>query len=345
MAFLLWERVRDHRSRYLVSWTVTDIKMYSDKLSCHDRQIINLNCVWSPSVNSTAKTQVLIAGAGPVGLTLAMDLASRGIDVTLVERRREDESPRVKAGQISARSMEIFRRFGLAKKLRDASGLPRDYPNDVVSCTTVTGIELSRVLIPSLAERDAAPVGPDTSWPTPEPPYRINQQYFEPVMLSHAKAQQRIRIIYVTDVRGFTQNESGVVAEFAQIEGGTHTSIACAYLVGCDGARSTIRKAIGAELTGTPLIQLMQSTYFRAPALRSRLPNKPAWMYFSLNPRHCGTTIAIDGKETWLVHSYLYKGESEFETGEGRLVAIRDILGVDADFPIEVISEENSVGR
>jgi 2-polyprenyl-6-methoxyphenol hydroxylase-like FAD-dependent oxidoreductase len=60
------------------------------------------------------ETSVLIAGGGPVGLTLAMDLAWRGIDVIVVELRRAGEPPNVKCNQISARSMEILRRIGVA---------------------------------------------------------------------------------------------------------------------------------------------------------------------------------------------------------------------------------------
>ena len=94
------------------------------------------------------RTRVLIVGGGPVGLTLAMDLAWRGIDVVVAERRPRNDPPNVKCGQIGARSMEIFRRLGVADKLRGI-GLPADYPNDIVSATSVTGIELSRVLIPA----------------------------------------------------------------------------------------------------------------------------------------------------------------------------------------------------
>jgi choline dehydrogenase-like flavoprotein len=98
------------------------------------------------------RTRVLIVGGGPVGLTLAMDLAWRGIDVLVAERRPPNDPPNVKCGQIGARSMEIFRRLGLADKLRGI-GLPADYPNDIVSATSVTGIELSRVLIPARGAR------------------------------------------------------------------------------------------------------------------------------------------------------------------------------------------------
>ena len=108
-------------------------------------------------------TRVLVVGAGPVGLTLAMDLATRGISVTVVEIRSAGKPPSVKCNHVSSRSMEIFRRLGLAHKLRD-TGLPPDYPNDCSYRTTATGIELSRIQI-SPAGAIATPPAAD---PTPD---------------------------------------------------------------------------------------------------------------------------------------------------------------------------------
>ena len=88
---------------------------------------------------------VVVVGAGPVGLTLAMDLAWRGVDVIVLESRAAGEPPSVKSNHVSARSMEIFRRLGVAQKVRDA-GLPADYPNDVVYRTTFLGREITRLL-------------------------------------------------------------------------------------------------------------------------------------------------------------------------------------------------------
>src|SRR5687768_1674837 len=95
-------------------------------------------------------TAVLVVGAGPVGITLALDLASRGVDVTVAEIRTRGEPPSVKCNHISARSMEIFRRLGVARPIRDA-GLPPDYPNDISYRTTSTGVELARIKIPAVA--------------------------------------------------------------------------------------------------------------------------------------------------------------------------------------------------
>src|SRR5262249_2223262 len=101
----------------------------------------------------TINASVVIVGGGPVGMTLALDLSWRGIDVVVVERRPSNAEPSVKCGQISARSMEVFRRLGVADKLRGV-GLPSDYPNDIVSATAVVGTGISRRLIPARGARE-----------------------------------------------------------------------------------------------------------------------------------------------------------------------------------------------
>src|SRR5262245_13105966 len=285
----------------------------------------------------------MIVGAGPVGLTLAIDLASRGIDVVIVEVRWADEPPNVKCNQVSARSMEIFRRLGIAAKIR-ATGLPAEYRNDISCCISATGPELSRIPIPSRAGRARGEGGADSWWPTPEPPHRINQLYLEPLLFAHAVAQPRIRIFNRTRFEELTQDEHGVSAIASDLNNGKRISISSKYLVGCDGGRSTVCHKIGAAFTGTPVVQRVQSTYFRAPALLKLLPNEPAWMYLAFNPRRCGTMMAIDGKEKWLIHNFLYNGEPEFESVD-RDWAIRAILGVGAEFEYEVISKEDWIGR
>lgn len=293
--------------------------------------------------NEELHADVLIVGAGPVGLTLAMDLASRGVKVTIAETRRFAEPPNVKCNHVSARTMEVFRRLGVARKLRDA-GLPADHPNDVVFRTSVTGIELTRIPIPCRRDRYKETEGPDAWWPTPEPPHRINQIYLEPILLRHAAELPNVTLLNRTQVTDFEQDDEGVSATAVDLDNGTARTIRCRFLVGCDGGSSGVRKKMGAKLEGTAVIQRVQSTFIRAPELRAMIPGKPAWSCYSVNPRRCGTVFAIDGHETWLVHNHLNAHEPEFDSVD-RDWAIREILGVGADFRYEVISKEDWVGR
>ncbi|QCI68328.1 FAD-dependent oxidoreductase [Phreatobacter stygius] len=291
----------------------------------------------------TIETDVLVVGAGPVGLTLAIDLAGRGVDVTLVELRPRGARPEPKCNHVSARSMEIFRRLGLAKALREA-GLPEDYPNDISYRTSFTGREITRIPIPCRRDRYRRKDGPDGWWPTPEPPHRINQIYLEPILFGHAAAMARIRILNRTEISEVGQDHHGVSATARDLDTGETIAIRAAYLAGCDGGRSLVRKAIGATLTGDAMIQRVQSTFIRAPELIGLQQHGNAWATFSLNPRRAGNVYAIDGRETWLVHNYLTPGETDFDAVD-RDWAIRAILGVGAAFDYQVISREDWIGR
>jgi len=97
-----------------------------------------------------ADTEVLIVGAGPVGLTLAIDLGQKGVRCTLIERK---EAPQFlpKMERCNARTMEIFRRMGLAGKIR-AAGLDRNVPMDVYVILAMNQPPLLRLPYPSVAE-------------------------------------------------------------------------------------------------------------------------------------------------------------------------------------------------
>ena len=285
---------------------------------------------------------VLIVGAGPVGLTMAMDLAARGVSVLIAETRHYMEPPSVKCNHVSARTMERWRTLGVAAKMR-AAGLPPDYPHDVAFRTAMTGTELSRVVLPSPEGRRLGAPGDDTWWPTPEPPHRINQIMLEPILLEHVAALPGVRLLNRTEVGEFEQVDHGVVAHAVDLDSGAELALRARYMVGCDGGRSAVRKRIGAQLSGTPVIQRVQSSYIRAPGLKALLPGTPAWGYYSLNPRRCGTVFAIDGRESWLVHNHLAQHEDEAAVDRDR--SIREILGVGPDFEYEILSKEDWVGR
>jgi len=288
-------------------------------------------------------SDVLIVGAGPVGLTLAIDLAWRGINVTMVETRARAAPPEPKCNHVAARTMEIFRRLGVADKVRSA-GLPADYPHDISYRTAFTGAELTRIRIPCRRDRFTATDGPDCNWPTPEPPHRINQIFLEPILFEHAAAQARIRIVNRTSVEEVAVQDSSAQVTLRDLDSGATSRASCRFLIGCDGARSIVRKAIGAELTGDAVVQRVQSTFIRAPGLIDRQRHERAWGTGVINPRRAGMVYAIDGRERWLVHNYLKPGEGDFDSVD-RDACIRTILGVDADFQYEIISREDWYGR
>jgi len=286
---------------------------------------------------------VAIVGGGPVGLCLAMDLASRGIGVVVLELRAAGELPSVKCNHVSSRTMETFRRLGFVKDVR-AAGLPDDYPNDVVFRTRATGHELTRIPIPCRTERYTRRGGPDCDWPTPEPPHRINQIFLEPILFRRAATTAGVRILNRAEVLGFVQDEAGVSTRYRDLATGETREIRSQFMVGCDGGRSLVRKAIGAKLVGDEVIQRVQSTYFRAPALLARITKPDAWMSYLYGAGRQGNLVAIDGRETWLLHNYLLPHEEGFETVD-RDRCLRQLLGVGPEFAYTLLTKEDWIGR
>jgi len=273
-----------------------------------------------------------------------MDLARRGMEVLVAELRHRGERPSVKCNHISARSMETFRQLGIAEALRNA-GLPGDYPHDVAYRTSFLGLELSRIRIPSRAERaDPTIEGPDTWWPTPEPPHRINQVCVEPILFRRAEGMSNIRILRRTHATVLAQDATGITAILEDLDTGAKTEVQSYYLVGCYGGRLGVRKFINSSLHGVDVVARVQATVIDAPELLSQLSNRPAWATFGVNPRRCENVYAIDGKSRWLVPNYLQSSETDFDAVD-RDWAVRQILGVNENYLFEVVSKEDWLGR
>src|SRR5579863_10687970 len=101
-------------------------------------------------MNSNISTDVLIVGAGPTGLTLAIDLGRRGVRCTIIEQKPEPAFlPKME--RANARTMEIYRRMGLAEKIR-AAGLRADCPMDVYIILAMNRPPLLRLPYPSVAD-------------------------------------------------------------------------------------------------------------------------------------------------------------------------------------------------
>lgn len=290
---------------------------------------------------ATYRAQAAIVGAGPVGMTLALDLAERGVSVLLIEKRAEFDQPAGRCNHISARSLEVFRRLGLAGEVRNA-GLTSDYPHDVAYVTSMVGRELTRISIPSREARLSAGDYADSGWPTAEPPHRCNQIYFDPILRHRVGEHAGIQTLYETEILEVSDEGDRAVATGRTRAGECEVEIRCDYIVGCDGGSSLVRKAIGANFKGDGHISQTRSVTVRAPDLLARADIDPAWMTWFVGNPIFGCLIALNGTDLWTFLLWLPEGVENFEDLDVH-AAIRQAFGADLD--LSILSIDDWYGR
>lgn len=267
-------------------------------------------------------TSVLIVGGGPCGLTLAIELGRRGVDVVLIDAKPSTAvSPQANATQ--ARTMEHFRRLGFAEEVR-ALGLPKDYPTDIAYFTRYGGIELARFRLPPARQAESLARSLTGSWSTAELPHRISQKYVEQVLQRHAAAQLSVSLNYGWRLEDFTAETDSVAARIRNVVSGESRMLKADYLIGVDGARSTVRRKLNIRYGGeTGVVRdffggRMVSVYLRAPDFYKAMPHDPAWMYWSFNPTRRAWLAAVNGKDEFALHTQLKPGEDETDITERR---------------------------
>jgi 2-polyprenyl-6-methoxyphenol hydroxylase-like FAD-dependent oxidoreductase len=213
---------------------------------------------------------VIVVGAGPVGLALAINLGRAGIKTILLERNPEPQFlPKME--RCNARSMEMFRRIGLSKKIRDA-GLRADCPMDVFVVEDLTKPALLEEKHPSI-QTFQQKIRECRDLSMPLEPYQLISQYtLEPLLKAEAEALQSVEVLFGHELIEFSQSDDGVSVRFEDSDGQPKTLMA-AYLVGCDGGSSPIRKQLGIKLRGEGGILELQQALFNCEELFERLPH------------------------------------------------------------------------
>ena len=213
---------------------------------------------------------VIVVGAGPVGLALAINLGRAGIKTILLERNPEPQFlPKME--RCNARSMEMFRRIGLSKKIRDA-GLREDCPMDVFIVEDLTKPALLEEKHPSI-QTFQGKIKECKDLSMPLEPYQLISQYtLEPLLKAEAEALQSVEVLFGHEFMEFSQSDDGVSVRFEDSDGQSKT-LTAAYLVGCDGGSSPIRKQLGIKLRGEGGILELQQALFYCEELFERLPH------------------------------------------------------------------------
>jgi 2-polyprenyl-6-methoxyphenol hydroxylase-like FAD-dependent oxidoreductase len=256
---------------------------------------------------------VIIIGAGPCGLMLAIELGRRGIPVIVLEEKASPARfPAANATQ--ARIMEHYRRLGFAEEIR-ALGLPPDYPTDIAYFDRYTRHELARLRLPSAQAARAIIKTLTGSWSAPELPHRCSQMYIEGVLRAQAQACATVSIRAGWRAAAMRDTADAVEVEAERVDGSAQAILRASYAVGADGAGSRTRKRLGYDLIGEGgavrdfLGGRMFAFHFRSSGLYGVIPHPRAWMYWAVNPVRRALMASVNGRDEFVFHTQLRDGE------------------------------------
>jgi 2-polyprenyl-6-methoxyphenol hydroxylase-like FAD-dependent oxidoreductase len=246
-----------------------------------------------PQLTSLPRSvQVLVAGGGPVGLAAAVELGRRGVSCLVIEPREEVSHARPRCKTVNVRTMEHLRRWGIADRFRAAAPLPVSWSKDIVFCTSLAGYELSRFtgVLGLALDGDRFP---ETGQQAPQ--YVLEELLRDVVTeLPSCTLATGLRVTSV-------EQDPEAVRVTVQDRAGGQASVQAEYLLGCDGARSTVRDQIGARYVGEFALRPNFGMVFRAPGLWPQVKHGPAVQFWIVNDRTPAVMGPMDRNETWWI--------------------------------------------
>ena len=281
---------------------------------------------------TVGKHPVVIVGAGPSGLALAIELGSRGIRCLLVERNdRVGYAPRAKTTNVRTRTH--LRRWGIAEALAAVSPFGVDYPSTINFVTRLGGFGLARI-------EDASNCHPAKNDLYPEHGQWVPQYKLEQIMREHAETLPSVTLRFSTEFVSVAQDADGVDLVLRDRGSGQEIPTRCAYVVGADGARSAVRDVVGATMHGTYGLSRNYNIVFRAPGLAEAHGHGPATMYWQVNPAAPSLIGPMDRDDVWFFMPTRLPDGFKI-TPDTAATLIREATGI--DLPYEILSSDEWV--
>ncbi|HWE89858.1 MAG TPA: FAD-dependent oxidoreductase [Pseudonocardiaceae bacterium] len=273
------------------------------------------------------QTQVLVVGAGLAGLSAAMFLAQRGIDVLVVDKH-PGTSPHPRAAGQSPRTMELLRSAGVAEQVLAASfGTAKGLIIKIAE--SVRG----KVLHTVIGGQDDI----DTSTISPAPWGMATQNHVEPIMLARAE-KFGAGVRFSTELVSFEQDEHGVTARLMDRWSERISTVRADYLIAADGHRSPIRESLGIARHGTGVLNSSISVLFEAD-LSDCLDPDATELFFLQNPRFTGAFVrtAEPNQYTFACDYHPERGESIADFTTERLTELIRIALDDPELAVKLL--------
>ncbi|MDQ7910077.1 FAD-dependent oxidoreductase [Phytohabitans sp. ZYX-F-186] len=265
---------------------------------------------------------VLVVGGGPVGLSAAVELAGRGVDVAVVDAAVRATLVRAGAMGHSPRVVEHFRRWGVLQRVREAWTFPPEWNHGIRLATSLVGHDLG-----PRPRRGFDELGPLRH--SLHPPIRRPQTALQQVFLDHLGERGvtvaggwRVESLRDTGDRVFT----------TVVSGGQTRVIRSAYVIGADGGGSTVRRLTGIPREGGYAEEKMFRLVVRTGDVFERTGAAPSGTNIVFNQRASGFLAAISPRE-WRVYAGPYPLDADPREDEF-LATARAAFGFDLDLKL-----------
>ncbi|GAB2682088.1 FAD-dependent monooxygenase [Nocardia goodfellowii] len=273
--------------------------------------------------NTINHVPVLVAGGGPVGLATALELSHHGVAVLVVEPRETVSPLRPRAKTTSARTMELFRRWGLSDRIRARAALPVSWSDEAIFTTSLLGREITRFSGCFGLDLTGADIAAEAGQQIPQP-------VIEEVLREAVDSAPHATLLTGWTVTGLSQTTDQVTARIEHSDGTTR-SVCADFVVGADGAWSAVRDSIGARYAGSADERPNFNIVFRAPGLADKVPHGPAVHYWVLHPRRPGVLGRLDLEDMWWC---IAQGVTEEHGAADTLGIVRELVGADIEADI-----------
>jgi len=279
------------------------------------------------------RVPVLIIGGGPVGLSSALFLSHQGIRTLLVEKR-DGTSSLPRAPGLQARTMELFRSAGVHKEIRTLEmGDSHPYfEGGIIQVKTFADIDNAITLeAPSL----------DGERISPERVMGCGQDRYEKVLVNLVRDRGG-EVKFSTKLVSFAQDAEGVTATLENIATGERATVRADYMIGADGAGSTVRQQLGVQRSGRGTVFNALSIYFRAPELEVMLKGRKFILCYATSAP--GTLMGLSrlhGCDPWLAAPLYYpeRGEKQADFTDERCVEIVRTASGSPDMAVEIVDK------
>jgi 2-polyprenyl-6-methoxyphenol hydroxylase-like FAD-dependent oxidoreductase len=275
------------------------------------------------------KTQVVVVGAGPVGLIGAILLEQQGISTILIDSKSDfDDHPRARL--YDSLTLALCRQLGVADEV-EATGIGPSWTEYISTAVSFAGKQIAKIEAPEFYSV-SRPI-------SSQMPVMTSQDLLEPILYERATKCLNLEILLSHECTGLEQDDEGVTVLIRKTDTGEELEVRADYVLGADGVRSIVRRKIDANLEGEVRDAFFRDVLFHADMSRwvDDLDQK-AGLLFVAHEKGGGCFQPLDGKKRWRIQIGGL-GRDEEITDQWVKEWLWSAVGAGEEFPIEIESK------